>query len=371
MTKKNTTTATRHTAEQSRTEKLYTTAERAVYIALRARHEKSGQNFLAELQNAWSNDEQARKGKAIAEQISTLEKAHASHRKGAEHFQTIANRLTVDEIERATAQTLADDFRAKARQEQNDIETLYKTLAVTFSDRADLTHTAIIQILQNEKTPQEIKQNTLAKYGKKTVKELTRAERKQAQEQANFRAVINAVGKAINKLASPEVMNGTKTKAVKITTEQAQQWYNTYSTEETAKEYTKGGYITVEHRNTKTQNGFYKVYHNKTVGQYLYIEQYTAENGEILIDGYEKSYNPFVSNRADLEQLADLYERAELTDRQRLFLKYFCMKARHTADFTACKKYAFSKVGLTTRTAQDTFFHRLKIALVKGYKADK
>ena len=47
---------------------MYADAEKAVYIALRARHEKSGLQFLAELQNAQTNDRTARNNAEIAAQ---------------------------------------------------------------------------------------------------------------------------------------------------------------------------------------------------------------------------------------------------------------------------------------------------------------
>ena len=53
---------------------LYTTAEKAVYICLRARHEKSGLHFLEELQNGQIIDRSCRTAPSIAEQHTQAEK---------------------------------------------------------------------------------------------------------------------------------------------------------------------------------------------------------------------------------------------------------------------------------------------------------
>lgn len=356
----------------------YADAEKAVYIALRARHEKSGLQFLADLQNAWSNDQTARQAPQTAERIHDLEQLHESHRKGADYFQCVANRLKVTAEERAVAQSLAEDFKRKATTEQAEIDTLYDILNLTYSDRADLVQTACLKMLEVEQQPAPITAGILATYGAETEEDLTEEEREQAQASANFRAVINAVGRAVNTLATPEALNSTTTKAVQITAEEYRELLEQWGTVSEDNEPTLDGvkiphttkrtrasdcYITIEHRDTKTQQGWYKVTHYRTTAPYQYIDAYTEdENGETDV-AYLKTYNPFVSNTADLERIEDLCKRANLTDRQRTFLEHFARACRFEGDFKKCKEHAFRAIGITTTTAQTSFFHRLKKAL--------
>lgn len=355
------------------TDILYTQAEKAVYIALRARHEKSGLNFLAELQNAQSTDTKTRNRTEVFNNLADLEQLHESHRKGQAFFTARANRLTLSDHERALAYTLAQDFKTKADTEQQHIDSIYNTLEETYSDRADLTQTAILAILDTEKNPAPITATILAEYGATTAEELTEEERAQAQSTANFRAVINSVGRAINTLTHPDANNRTTTKAEPITLDEVANYIIKYGNEvlnglkipHTAKRTSASQcYITIEERNTKTQQGYYKVYHYATIAPYQYIEDYstTDENGENDI-AYLKSYNPFVSNFADIEHIEELCNRSNLTDRQRLFLAEFAKRCRFDSDFYSVRKYAFERIGIHSDRTQRDFFAKLRKAL--------
>lgn len=355
-------------------ELLYADAEKAVYIALRARHSKSGLQFLADLQNAQKTDQTARNNRTTAEELTHLEKMHKSHREGFELFNRRANRLTLSDFERALAFTLAEDFKHKAEREQQQINALSDVLDLTLSDRADLVQVALVKMLELEQTPAEITATILATFGATTEEELTEEDLTQAQATANFRAVINSVGRAINDLATPEVLNRTTTKAVKIEDlDEVTDFilkYGGIGDDYKAPHTTKRArasdcYITIEERHTATQDGYYKIYHYKTVAPYQYIEDFnTADDTENDI-AYIKTYNPFVSNSADLDRIEELYNRANLTDRQRLFLQEFAKRCRYDGDFQSVKQYAFNRIGITTRANQDVFFHRLKKALNK------
>jgi hypothetical protein len=362
-------------------QELYNTANKAVYIALRARHEKSGLQFLAELQNQTANDNRAFNNRNIAEQITELEELHESHRKGFEFFNARANRLTLDAIERTTAFSLAEDLRAKAESERQQITTLYKELERTLSDRADLVQDAILKLLELEQEPAIVSTAILDQFQEGAlIDELTEEQQAEAQSIANFKAVINAVGRAINNLASPEVLNSTKTRVQEATLEEIADYMLNYGYTNEQGQLTLDGvkiphqtkraresdcYITIEHRNTKTQQGYYKVYHYRTIAPYQYIEDFsTAEDGENDIE-YLKVYNPFVSSYGDIDRIEELYQRANLTDRQRLFLEHFARACRYDNNFSNCKQYAFKQIGITTATNQTTFFNRLKKALNK------
>lgn len=357
---------------------IYTTAEKAVYIALKARHEKSGLQFLTDLQNAQYTDKLCRTAPQIAEQIAELEELHESHRKGYEFYNARANRLTLTEYERALCYTLSKDFQNKSDHENKQLADLYQALNNTYTDRADLTQTACLQIIENEKNPAPITATVLATYGATTIEELTAEELATAQASANFRTVINAVGRAINKLASPEALNSTKTVLEQITKAEYRNYIYKYGILNDNNDLTIEGvkiphttkqtrasdcYITIEERNTAKHKGYFKVYHYRTVAPYQYIEDFnTTEDGENDIN-YIKTYNPFISTYGDIERIEELTHRANLTDRQRLFLEHFARRCRVSADFKDCKNYAFSKIGITTESNKTTFFNRLKKAL--------
>lgn len=340
-------------------ELLYQDAEKAVYIALRARHSKSGLTFLAELQNAQATDRTARNNTAIAEQLTTLEAIHESHRKGFEFFNSRANRLTLTDYERALAFTLAEDFKHKAEKEQQQINTLADALNLTLSDRADLTQTALVKMLELEQTPAEISQTVLASYGATTKEELTEKELQQAQTTANFRAIINAVGQAINKLATPDALNRTTTKAEPITAEQVADYILQYGTEvlnglkiphTTKRASASQCYITIEERNTATQKGYYKVIHYKTIAPYQYIEDFnTADDTENDI-AYLKTYNPIIDKFADLENIENLLNLANLNERERQVIKYYCNALRFYDTKADIIKYICTNTKLSTAT---------------------
>lgn len=381
----NTTTTTRTTAEE-----LYNQAEKAVYIALRARHEKSGLQFLADLQNAQTTDRKARNNATIAEQMTPHEKAleeliqeRDELQKGLQFVtRQSVNLKNSEDIRREYAKLIKqhtaklDHINNRIKHERDTIADLFKQLETTYTDRADLTQTAVLKILELEQEPAPIKSNVLAVYGVESVEELTEEEREQAQEQANFRAVINAVGKSINTLATPEALNSTKTKVQPITEEEVNEFIhiyggigNEYKAPHTAKRSRQSDcYITIEERHTKTQNGFYKVTHYKTIAPYQYIEDFsTTEDGENDIE-YLKSYDPFVSTYNDIDYIVELATRCDLTDRQVQFLRAFASRCRFSADFKDCKKYAFSEIGITSDRTQRDFFAKLKKALATANK---
>lgn len=336
-------------------ELLYQDAEKAVYIALRARHEKSGLQFLADLQNDQATDRTARNNLDIVADLDRLEQLHQSHRKGADFFTARAQSLTLTDIERATALALADDLINKANAERGQIDDLHTALQITYTDRADLTQTAILTMLEHETNPAPITARILAEYGATTEDELTAEERAQAQAVANWRAVVNAVGRTINTLTHPDANNRHTTKAEPITLDEVADYITRYGAEvlnglqiphTTKRTSASQCYITIEERNTKTQKGFYKVTHYKTVAPYIYIEDYapTDDNGESDAQ-YIKVSNPIIDSYGALEGVTDLCERANLTQTERVILEYYARATRYydnKADIvnyvaTACK----------------------------------
>ena len=354
-------------------EYIYTTAEKAVYIALRARHEKSGLQFLADLQNDQTNDRIARNAPEIAGRIADLQADHDSHTAGAAYFDAQAHRITLHHVERAVAQSLANDLKTKAHREQTQLNDLYNALNITFSDCADLVQTACLQILENEQNPAPITPGILASYGADTPEDLTPEDLAQAQNAANFRTVINAVGRAIGDIARPEALNRTTTIKTPATPGEVQNWVALYGDTGKAvkipqtvkRSRASDCYDTMEYLTTKTAPGWYRIRHYVTVAPYQYIETYTEDEDGETDPAYLKSYNPFIDSVGALEQIEELYTTAKLTDRQKAFLEAFSRHCRISSDFTECKEYAFKTIGITTTTNKTTFFNRLKKALTK------
>lgn len=350
---------------------LYQEAEKAVHIALRARHSKSGLQFLADLQNAQSTDNQARNNDIIAESLTYHESKHESFLKGYEFFNSQSQRLTLTNEERITALTLAQEFSNKAQAEKQHINSLYDSLDITLSDRADLTQTAIIKLIEVEKTPVEISQNVLASYGATTTEELTKEEREQAQSTSNFRAVINSVGRAISQLTSPDANNRHTTKAEPITVEQVTDYILKYGNDvlnglkiphTTRRATASQCYITIEERNTKTQKGFYKVTHYKTVQPYQYIEDIlpTDENGESDIQ-YIKVDNPIQHKQADIESIEELLYKAfkNCTEREREQYKMLCMHYLSATRYYTTQADIISYIANREKTTTRTIYNRL------------
>ena len=344
---------------------VYDYATLCVTKALRNLYTMSNQQLFLDLEQCRHNDEIASNGTKYAEQIDKHTKKHAEHTKAVEQYTAIIQALKTTAEERATADSWKKHHQAQARKEQAQIDSLTALLSYAHSDREQLVQDAAEQILHNRKEPAEITAKVLESYGVDTAEELTAEQRADAQTRANYKAVMRAVKRSIRTLANPDAMNSTRTKVQAITPQQATAWINTYGKDDTdngitAKQMTKSGYITVEHRNTAKYKGWYKVHHYKTVAPYQYIDRYTEdENGETDI-AYLKTYNPFISNDADIDRIENLYKTANLTDRERHFLEMFARRCRVSADFKDCKAYAFKMIGITTATNQSTFFNRLK-----------
>lgn len=369
--------------------KMYEDAEKAVFIALRARAEKSGLKFLQDLQNAQYPDKTARNATDLVNRIKPLENQLNELRNKREELQKTkamairqAEKITNPETIRIEWAKVTEQITEQLKPINNrikaltiDISNLYDTLNITYSDRADLVQTALTAMLELQQTPADITDKAtnsiVTKYGLATAEELTTEQWQEVQATANFYKVINSVGKAINTLASPEALNRTTTSKRKATAEDVTDWLAKYG--ECGADFkvprpikrcrTSDCYDTLEYKDNykdNTKNGWYIIKHYKTVAPYQYIEDYTTdEDGESDIN-YIKSYNPFVNTSADLERLEELYQTADLTDRQRQFLQAFCKRCRVSADFKDCKDYAFKTIGITTESNKTTFFNRLK-----------
>ncbi len=357
---------------------LYETAEKAVYIALRARHEKSGLQFLTDLQNAQHTDRRARQAPQTAESIATLEQQHEEVKNRIITYTARANRLTLSNEERTQASQTLHELKKTAKRLTAELQTLYKSLDTTYTDRADLTQTALVKMLELEQAPAEITESMLNKYTEEhstTAEELTAEDWEELQSIANFKSVINAVGKAINNLSSPEAFNSTRTKVQPITAEEVAEYIRIYG-EQVLDGYKipvpvsrirlSDCYITIEHRNTKTQQGYYKVTHYHTVAPYQYIEDFTEdENGESDAQ-YIKTYNPIATTFEDITALERLAEN--LTPKERKILFDFAKYYGRGADRKTAMLKAYRNNGVKAESTAYRHFARLTAQLTDRAK---
>lgn len=367
--KKNTTSKTTPktlaTISRADTKALYEQAEKCVYIALRARHNKTGLQFLTELQNAQSIDKQARNIQEYAEQENEYILLKQFHQDQATEMGKRANTLKLSQEERADAYKQYLFHKQQADKYRVNIDNLQDLFDLTFSDRADLVQVAIMQILENEQTPPPITDSVLASFGVLDIADLTKKQRKQAQEQANFRAVVNRVGKEISNLAHPDANNRHTTKATPITVNEYRDYLVTYGhfdheyglTLEGVKiPYTKKRtsesecYITIEHRNTKTQKGYYKVIHYKTIAPYRYIESFADDNDTETDVAYFKEYKPQVSNFEESQALEEMCNKANLTQTQKIVLEYYLRATRYYDEKADIMRVVASSTKMSSRT---------------------
>lgn len=371
---------TTKTNTTARAEEMYTTAEKAVYICLRARHEKSGLHFLAELQNAQKQDIKCRQSADLINEIDTAETDLATLReelaelrkneqyidRQSESLKNTAELRTAYAIQLRTIKARADLKKDHIKRLSDRIADLYEQFdRNSFSDRADLIQTAVLKIVELEKDPAPLTASILAEYGAESPEELTEEERTEAQARANFKAVINAVGKSINTVATPEALNSHKTKCRKATDEEVKEWLNIHGGYgDKYKEYVSRKrcrmsdcYRTLEYKNTKTMQGFYIVTHYKTVAPYQYIEDYaqTDENGENDI-AYMKTYNPIVTDYADIEGITELCDNANLSDTERLILEYYSRALR----FYTTKADIINYICSCTKLSKATVYRRIE-----------
>lgn len=407
----NTTTATATT--------IYETAEKAVYIALKARHQSSGQKLFEDLLNAQRVDQLARKSAELFDQVADKERKIKELRADLKLLKSTffdlnkhAHNLKIAPQKRADYQTQADETaqaiallqdqikrtQAEAR-ELNKI--LDKSVETNFTDRADLTQSAKLQEQFNTKEPQPIDADLLASYGVDTIEDLTETEREDAQNRANFHAVINAASREIGRTASPDALNSTTTIKTQATAEQVEQWARQYegvgalitTKDGKRKEYTlkqwatdradgtrkpyklpvrakrcraSDCFDTLEYINNKTEQGWYIVRHYVTVAPYQYIGEYTEdENGETDI-AYIKTYNPFIDDQQDFTDLDELTKA--LTPQEREIFRKFAEHYRYTDNKRECMLWAYKQVGITAESTAYRKWKKIEKALEKRAK---
>ena len=372
--------------QKTTTADIYAYAEKCTGVALRARHEKSGLQLLADLQNQSRADQTARSAPQTAEREAEHRKAWAEARAEADTMRAYANRLTISEAERKSAYRTAREATNRAERERATADSLLAELDRTMSDRADLVQSALLALV-------ELTRTNRALHSALAIAKLTEdSEALEAIRAEVFRHCTNSAGKAINQTAHPEALNRTTTQATRATPEEVTAWINLYG------DTGKAVKIAIPHKRTRasdcfdtmefktykdpSKTGFYRVRHWVTVAPYQSIDQLN-ENGDTI--GYFKSYDPFTSDQGTAERLEALATSAQLTDRERQFIAHFTSttastkgaearahstattaEARANAEYKAMIDYAFGRIGITSTENRKKFMQRLKNRLAQS-----
>lgn len=315
-------------------QQLYTAAEIAVSIALRTLYSKSGLKLYSDLINAYHNDRKARAAAEITARATTAAAERDHARSMARAAAAIARRLTIDEDERTAAQEDAEAWTAEADHHAAEAADISRAAeGVTLSDRADMTQAAALAIIETWTTPAEVTETRRTSYAAaigKEPDELTEEEEADLQTAANFRQAINAARNESRNLAHPDAMNGTSTKSRAATAEDVQTWIDTMGgtgadiRRPAYRKNTKATdcYDTMEHKDTKTQKGWYIIRHYKTVQQYTSFEMAQEQSGnEPTADNITEQ-----EHAAALDRLTAIVHRANLTHTERAALAYYCIE---------------------------------------------
>lgn len=350
-------------------QQLYTAAEIAVSIALRTLHSRTGLTMYADLIRAYHNDRTARAAADIQNNIHTAEAMRDDARKMARLAAQIADRLTITDEEREAAEEERDAWTAAANSHADEATDTEKAVqGVTFSDRADMTQAAALAIVQTWTEPAEVTDSRRADYAAaigKTAEELTEEENADMQTAANFRAAINAARMESTRLAHPDAMNSTTTKATPQSAEQVAEWVQTMGG--TGADFRRAAnrkntkatdcWDTMEYKDNKRVKGWFLIRHYKTVRKY---DSYEAAQEA---SGNEPTADTIADNTAAVEMLTALVSRANLTATERSALAFYCIDTAEAP--TAEQRQTAVEVTKAAETARISYLTERAVAIAK------
>jgi DNA repair exonuclease SbcCD ATPase subunit len=232
----------------------YKACDIAAAVALRAKHQKSGLQFIADLQNQRAADRAAANLTAYAEEVATLERKRADLYQTADTLQAHADKLTTPAEEARAAASAAAEARRAAKKLTPRIDQLNALFSLTLSDRADIVQAAALEAITRAADPAEVTEEALTRAAAQIEAWTAEAEEaakdsrtayaahnaaasalvflealdpeEVAQDTANYKATITAAGRAISAHAAPEALNRYTTKATQATPEEVEQWVN-------------------------------------------------------------------------------------------------------------------------------------------------
>lgn len=367
---------------------LYETYERDVSAVLANLDRTSPAPLIRQLQNAKRADIVARANPATAESIAEAEAAHAEAREAVEECDRISRRITAAQADRIAAAQEGESLRAERDNARAEAAELAKVVSRTLSDRADLVQVAAAADLE-EPTAAELE--AAERVAEERGEELTAEE---IRANAKRRHRRNAVARYVRAQRSGNALNGMHTDTRPATAEEVAAWMASgKATGAENKQPTKGGYITLEHREqTKSRAaGWYFINRRYTVNQWTSIEALTEDGTSA---GYIRTQSQFAADLDAVERIEALTTAADVTAREREWLAAFCgraaraagaeaRRAYHTeagakateaganfAEYTERRRYAFERIGITTDANRRQFFSRMTRKLSAAAKVE-
>lgn len=394
----------------------------AAAVALRAKHQKSGLQFIADLQNNRTADRTAANLAAIADQVAPLERKRAELYTLADTLQAHADKLTTPPEEARAAAREAAKARKAAHALTPRIDQLNSLFSLTLSDRADIVQAAALEAVERATNPAEVTEeateraaaqlerwtaeaeaeadtNTAAAAALVFLEALTAEE--VAQDTANYKATITAAGRAISAHAAPEALNRYTTKATAATPEQVAEWIQKYGgtgkdiKHHTPRKRTRASecWETMEHKTYKNKpSGFYHITHYRTVAPYISYEAFTEATGGDNAEVVKNCGINVIETQAAAEALEAVITAANLTERERLFCRYILdnTAARHgeravaeyyadraakgqkpsktaadNARWKGQRDNALDRIGITGKEARKKFMQRIRKAFAE------
>lgn len=299
----------------------------AAYLAIRARHQASGLDFMRRLNQQQPNDRQRENVPTIAAEALAARAAHDQHRAQAAALQAIAERVSTPAAQALEAAQAAAVERHAAAQHLAHAERLERVITTTsHSDRADISQAAAAELW-----------NT-----------------------GNFAAACKAAGRAIAAVAAAQGCTATRTKVQPITAEEAQQERAAHPNAERIPFNVQGGnsttagFYTIEYRDSKRfPRGWYRVNHYHTTAPHISYEVFaSSEAAAALADN--GGINA-ITNQQAAEDITALFDRAKLSDRERIVCRYMLDNTAAAAGAQAIAEHqqqtAEAKAAATSRKA--------------------
>ena len=287
------------------------TAHAAAYIALRAREQSSGLDLMRRLAQQQGNDRRREDLPRIAGEALEARAAHDRHREQAAALQAIAERVSTpaDQAEEA-AQAAAVERHAAALALAH-AERLERVISTTsHSDRADISQAAALAYLEFTTNHSADEYDTEEEY-----------------QSAAFAAACKAAGRSIAAVAAAQGCTATRTKVQPITAEEAAQEQAAHPNAERIPFNVKGGnsttagFYTIEHRNSpRFPAGWYRVNHYHTIAPYISFEVFATSEAAAALQT-NGGINA-ITNQQAAEDIAALFDRAKLSDRERIVCRY-------------------------------------------------
>lgn len=332
---------------------IYTAADVAVSIAVRALYNKSGLQLYRDIQTDFYADRRARQAAAIYSRQAQATDTRAEHRARAAQYKAIATAAGTADEERTAALELYEEERTAAEQANSVATTQAAALdSVTLSqNRSDLTQAAALAIVETWTNPAPITAGQKAAAGLEPDEEPDPETAAALQTAANFRAAINAARMESTRLAHPNAADHTSTTKKAVTAAEVEQWAATMGG--TGKEYRRTAYRkntaamacyqTIE-QDKKGQ--WYKITHYKTVSRYTSIEAAEEAAGHPII-----APDSYTDKETAAAALLDIIAAADLTERERQAVRaYTGTQATQAADLARAAHLASKAASIAAET---------------------